>query len=93
MRHRASLTLSQQEGLQYEYAVLPKELAMIEFDVKDMTCAHCVGTITRVVKETAPTACVDIDLSTHLVRIDGVSSSDAIERAIREVGYTPVLKS
>ncbi|TAL91022.1 MAG: copper chaperone [Candidimonas sp.] len=66
---------------------------MIEFEVKDMTCGHCVDTITRVVKETAPTTCVDIDLPTHLVRIDGVSSPDAIERAIREVGYTPVLKS
>lgn len=66
---------------------------MIEFEVKDMTCGHCVDTIRRVVNETAPTASVDIDLPAHLVRIDGVPNADAIERAIREVGYTPVLKS
>ncbi|MCI2810937.1 MULTISPECIES: heavy-metal-associated domain-containing protein [Alcaligenaceae] len=66
---------------------------MIEFEVKDMTCGHCVDTITRVVKETAPTASVHIDLPQHLVRVDGVSGSGALERAIREVGYTPVLKS
>ena len=66
---------------------------MIAFEVKDMTCGHCVETITRVVKETAPTASVSIDLPTHLVRIDGNFDSDVIERAIREVGYTPVLKS
>lgn len=65
---------------------------MIEFEVKDMTCGHCVETITRVVKETAPTASVGIDLPAHLVRIDGEFKADVIERAIREVGYTPVLK-
>lgn len=65
---------------------------MIEFEVKDMTCGHCVETITRVVKETAPTASVGIDLPARLVRIDGEFDSDVIERAIREVGYTPVLK-
>nr|WP_321329745.1 heavy-metal-associated domain-containing protein [Alcaligenes faecalis] len=65
---------------------------MIEFEVKDMTCGHCVDTITRVVKETAPTASVRIDLPAHLVRIDGESNAEVIERAIREVGYTPVLK-
>jgi len=66
---------------------------MIAFEVKDMTCGHCVDTITRVVKETVPMASVRIDLPQHLVRIDGASDSDAVERAIREVGYTPVLKS
>jgi copper chaperone len=66
---------------------------MIEFQVKDMTCGHCVDTITRVVKETVPMASVRIDLPHHLVRIDGAPDSDAVERAIREVGYTPVLKS
>ncbi|CAM5566163.1 heavy-metal-associated domain-containing protein [Eoetvoesiella caeni] len=66
---------------------------MIEFEVKDMTCGHCVDTITRVIKETAPTASVRVDLPQHLVHIEGVASSDEIERAIREVGYTPMLKS
>ncbi|TFL13492.1 copper chaperone [Pusillimonas caeni] len=65
---------------------------MIEFEVKDMTCGHCVETITRVVKETAPTASVSIDLPAHLVRVDGELNAEVIERAIREVGYTPVLK-
>ncbi|ABI58311.1 MULTISPECIES: heavy-metal-associated domain-containing protein [Betaproteobacteria] len=62
---------------------------MIEFEVKDMTCGHCVDTITRVIKETAPAASVGIDLPAHLIRIDGVLNADTIERAIREVGYTP----
>ncbi|WP_397474982.1 heavy-metal-associated domain-containing protein [Pusillimonas sp.] len=65
---------------------------MIEFEVKDMTCGHCMDTITRVVKETAPMASVKIDLPTHLVRIDGELDADVLERVIREVGYTPVRK-
>lgn len=65
---------------------------MFEFEVKDMTCGHCVTTITRAVKETLPTASVGIDLPNHLVRIDGVPSADIIEQVIRELGYTPVLK-
>ena len=64
---------------------------MIEFEVKDMTCSECVNTITRVVKETVPTASVQVDLPGHLVRISGVSNPEEIERAIREVGYTPKL--
>lgn len=66
---------------------------MIEFEVKDMTCNHCVNTITRVIKETVPSANVGVDLPAHLVRVEGVPNADSIERAIREVGYTPVLKS
>ena len=65
---------------------------MIEFEVKDMTCSHCVGTIKRVIYETAPGTRVDIDLDRHLVRVGGASQADTIARAIREVGYTPVVR-
>lgn len=65
---------------------------MIEFEVKNMIYAHCAETIGRVVKETVPEATVSIDLRQHLVCIDGTSDIDALERAIWEVGYTPVLK-
>lgn len=65
---------------------------MIEFEVKDMAGNECANTIIRVVKETAPTASVQIDLPRHMVRISGVSGTEDIERAIREVGYTPRLQ-
>lgn len=65
---------------------------MIEFKVKEMTCSECADIITRVIKETAPAASVHVDLSDRLVRIDGVSGPDEIERVIREVGYTPKLQ-
>ena len=65
---------------------------MLEFEVMDMTCGHCVSAVTKAVKEAAPDATVDIDLESHRVRVAGAASSaDAIAAAIREAGYTPVV--
>jgi copper chaperone len=65
---------------------------MLEFEVKDMTCGHCVSTITRAVKEKVPSASVKVDLKQHLVRVDGTPDAEGVEQAIREAGYTPVSK-
>ena len=64
---------------------------MHTFEVKDMTCGHCVSTITKAVKALDPAATVQIDLATHRVEID--SSHAAATRwsdVIKEAGYTPV---
>lgn len=63
---------------------------MLEFTIEDMTCGHCVATITRAVKDAAPEATVDIDLGQHRVRIDDAPDPMRIEEAIRDAGYTPV---
>ena len=68
-------------------------MTTLQYEVNDMTCGHCVRAITTAVKDVAPDAGVDIDLSTHRVRVDGVSDAGKIEEAIREAGYTPVLES
>lgn len=65
---------------------------MLEFEVKDMTCGHCVSAVTRAVKEIAPLASVEIDLEKHLVRVDGAPDSERVQQAIREAGYTPLPK-
>ena len=62
---------------------------MIEFQVNDMTCGHCVGAITKAVAEVDAAAQVEIDLPTHRVRITGTEASAELEAAIREAGYTP----
>ena len=63
---------------------------MLTFQVDDMTCGHCVSTITRAVKDTDPQAKVAVDLARHLVTIE-TAASDAQEMrdAIAEAGYTP----
>ncbi|HJV68281.1 heavy-metal-associated domain-containing protein [Ideonella sp.] len=63
---------------------------MIAFEVKDMTCGHCVGAITQAVRAADPQARVDIDLARHLVQIEpSQADAQALEAAISEAGYTP----
>lgn len=64
---------------------------MIAFQVDDMTCGHCVSTITRALKEADSAAEVRIDLPTHRVEITpAAASAEALAAAIADAGYTPV---
>ena len=64
---------------------------MIAFEVKDMTCGHCVKVITNALKAADSRADVHIDLARHRVEIEpGASSAAAFADVIREAGYTPV---
>ncbi|MDO9312963.1 MAG: heavy-metal-associated domain-containing protein [Burkholderiaceae bacterium] len=64
---------------------------MIAFEVKDMTCGHCVSAITQAVKAVDAGAVVQIDLASHRVAITATAAAVAtLREAIREAGYTPV---
>ena len=64
---------------------------MITFQVDDMSCGHCVGVITRAVKDADRDAGVRIDLNKHLVEIEPkTSDAEQLRAAIAEAGYTPV---
>jgi len=58
-----------------------------EFIVSDMTCNHCVQTITQAVQAIAPGASVQADLAAHRVTIDTTTAAAALAAAIREAGY------
>jgi copper chaperone len=63
---------------------------MISFEVNDMSCAHCVGAITRAVHAADRDAEVQIDLAAHRVTIrPAAADASALSAAIREAGYTP----
>ena len=62
---------------------------MYQFNVPDMTCGHCVSTITKAVKSEDPKAKVEINLGQHLVKIESALSRDEIAQQITEAGYTP----
>jgi copper chaperone len=64
---------------------------MIAFEVNDMSCGHCVGAITRAVKEVDGEAQVRIDLAAHRVEVEpATASAEELANAIEEAGYTPV---
>jgi len=64
---------------------------MITFEVNDMTCGHCVSSITRAVKALDPAAKVQIDLAAHRVEIEssGIPAAQWND-VIKGAGYTPV---
>lgn len=63
---------------------------MISFEVKDMTCGHCAGLITKALKDLDRAASVSIDLERHLVSVEpGEATFDEVREAIVEAGYSP----
>lgn len=72
-------------------STISPESAMISFSVNDMTCGHCVSTITKALMAVDKDAKVQIDLATHLVRVEpAAADAEALADAIKEAGYTPV---
>lgn len=75
-------------------SALPGKLessAMITFEVKDMTCNHCVGAITKAVQAVDGNAKIEIDLDRHLVKVEPTAIDAArLRSVITEAGYTPV---
>ena len=64
---------------------------MIAFTVNDMTCGHCVSTVTRAIADADAGARVTIDLPAHRVSIEPRSAdAKTLAEAIVEAGYTPV---
>lgn len=64
---------------------------MVTFEVQDMTCGHCVSSITKAVLAIDRSARVTTDLAMHRVRIEPAESDGTeLREAIREAGYTPV---
>lgn len=64
---------------------------MIAFEVKDMSCGHCVSTITKALKSADQHAKFTIDLARQQVLIESAEADPkALQDAIAEAGYTPV---
>ncbi|HEU4459935.1 MAG TPA: heavy-metal-associated domain-containing protein [Methylibium sp.] len=64
---------------------------MLVFEVRDMTCGHCVSTVTKALKAADPDAKVRIDLATHRVEIEPVKAdAQELAEAIKDAGYTPL---
>ncbi len=64
---------------------------MIIFEVNDMTCGHCVSTLTKALKAVDKDARVQIELATRRVQIDPVGAeAEEFSHAIQAAGYTPV---
>ena len=60
---------------------------MIEFDVQDMSCGHCVSVVTKALKTVDPQARVEVDLPGHKVRVESTDDRQTRAEALAEAGY------
>ena len=61
---------------------------MMKLIVDDMSCQHCVKTITKAINDIDPKAKVTIDLAKHEVDIeDGTISQEAAIQAVNQAGF------
>jgi copper chaperone len=73
--------------------LLLKVRAMTTFEVKDMTCGHCIKAITQAIQALDPDARVQIDLPSQRVQVTSASSEADLSQAIVSAGYSPVAAS
>ena len=59
----------------------------LELTLPDMTCGHCVKTVTRTVLGLDPAAQVQTDLATHRVSLHTAVARDVLEKALAAEGY------
>ena len=59
----------------------------MKFNVPDMTCGHCVSTVTKTVKALDAAAEVKADLGTKTVTVETSAPAAAVSKALDEAGY------
>lgn len=58
-----------------------------EFDVKNMTCGHCRGTVEKAIKAADPAAVATIDLASKKATVQTSLDPAVISDAIKNAGY------
>jgi copper chaperone len=69
-------------------------MSRLTLKVPDMSCGHCVSSISGAVRGLPGVTEVNVDLERKLVEVDGDGVEVApVEQAIREAGYEPEQQS
>ncbi len=62
---------------------------MIDLQIPNMTCGHCVRAVTEAVKAVDPAAKVVVDLPSHKVQVETSAPREAVVARLAEAGYEP----
>lgn len=65
---------------------------VMQFQVNDMMCNHCVAHITKAITTKDPAARVQCNITTKIVIVESSLDESTVMHAIQEAGYTPVRK-
>ncbi|HLR83272.1 MAG TPA: heavy-metal-associated domain-containing protein [Paenalcaligenes sp.] len=61
----------------------------IKFQIPDMTCGHCVSTITNAIQAKYDGAQVEAEVETHTLTVQGTEDAEGLESIIKQEGYSP----
>lgn len=64
---------------------------MHEFHLPDMSCGHCVATVTETVKALDAAATLDFEREARRVKVASELSREVLAQALSEAGYTPAV--
>ena len=62
---------------------------MLEFQIPNMSCGHCVKAITEAVQAVDPAARVQADLPQHQVQVHSSAPREQLAAKLAEAGYAP----
>jgi len=60
---------------------------MIEFKVNDMSCGHCVASVTQALQKSDSAARVEVDLATKQVKVESSQPREVLAQALADAGY------
>jgi copper chaperone len=60
---------------------------MYEFDIPDMSCGHCVSTVSKAIKSADPEAVANIDLMRRKATVESKTDPAVIRAALEAAGY------
>ena len=66
---------------------------MYEYDIPDMSCGHCVATVTKAIKSADPDAVAEVDLIKRTATVSSRLDSHDIVAALDDAGYPATLKA
>jgi len=66
---------------------------MYEFNIPDMSCGHCVSTVTKAIKTADPDAIANFDLLKRKATVESSIDAKAIGDALEHAGYPAILQT
>ena len=66
---------------------------MYEFDIPDMTCGHCAGTVAKAIKSVDPAAVANVDLNARKATVETKADPITIGAALDKAGYPASYKA
>ncbi|SEN82705.1 copper chaperone [Loktanella fryxellensis] len=61
----------------------------MQIHIDNMTCGHCVKSVTEAIHAVDPLAQVEIDLTDKRVAVTSAAAASAITAALDDAGYPP----